>query len=73
MSYIQAGVLLGIGLQYKNFDMLKEEFELEPNQLLAMFNKMIKKFCSRIREIYEKDIEAKEKKQVFQKKEKIKH
>ena len=61
MSYIQAGVLLGVGLQNKTFDSIKEEFDIEANQLLAMFNKMVKKFVNHIRSIYEKKIEEDEK------------
>lgn len=61
MSYIQAGVLLGVGLQNKNFDTIREEFDIETNQILAMFNKMVKKFVSNIRNIYEKKIEDDEK------------
>ncbi len=62
LSYIQAGVLLGIGLQRKNFDEIVQEFNIEINQLLAMFNKMVKKFVSYIKNIYEKDIELEEEK-----------
>ena len=61
LSYIQAGVLLGVGLQNKNFDTIREEFDIETNQILAMFNKMVKKFVSNIRNIYEKKIEDDEK------------
>ena len=52
LSYIQAGVLLGVGLQNKNFDTIREEFDIETNQILAMFNKMVKKFVSNIRNKY---------------------
>ena len=61
LSYIQAGVLLGVGLQRKNFDTIAEEFHIETNQLLAMFNKMVKKFVSHIKGIYEKNLEMEEK------------
>ena len=64
LSYIQAGVLLGIGLQKKTFDIIKEEFNIENNQLLAMFNKMIKKFVNYIREIYEKNFEKEENEEI---------
>ena len=57
LSYIQAGVLLGVGLQRKNFDNIAEEFNIEINQLLAMFNKMVKKFVTYIKNIYQKNIE----------------
>ena len=63
LSYIQAGVLLGVGLQRKNFDNIAEEFNIEPNQLLAMFNKMVKKFVSYIKNIYQKNFENEEEEQ----------
>ena len=63
LSYIQAGVLLGVGLQRKNFDNIAEEFNIETNQLLAMFNKMVKKFVSYIKNIYQKNIENEEEEQ----------
>ena len=62
LSYIQAGVLLGVGLQRKNFDEIVQEFNIEINQLLAMFNKMVKKFVGYIKNIYQKDIEIEEEK-----------
>ena len=62
LSYIQAGVLLGVGLQRKNFDEIVQEFNIEINQLLAMFNKMVKKFVGYIKNIYQKDIELEEEK-----------
>ena len=60
LSYIQAGVLLGVGLQRKNFDDIVKEFNIEINQLLAMFNKMVKKFVNYIKNIYTKEIEYEE-------------
>ena len=62
LSYIQAGVLLGVGLQRKNFDEIVQEFNIEIKQLLAMFNKMVKKFVTYIKNIYQKDIEMEEEK-----------
>ena len=62
LSYIQAGVLLGVGLQRKSFDEIMQEFNIQINQLLAMFNKMVKKFVNYIKNIYEKDIEIEEEK-----------
>jgi N-acetyltransferase 10 len=62
LSYIQAGVLLGVGLQRKNFDEIVKEFNIEIKQLLAMFNKMVKKFVTYIKNIYQKDIEMEEEK-----------
>ncbi len=60
LAYTQAAILLGFGLQYKSFEKINEELGLQTNQLLAMFNKMIKKFTSAIRQIYEKEIEIEE-------------
>ena len=72
LSYIQAGVLLGVGLQRKSFDSIAEEFNIEPNQLLAMFNKMVKKFVSHIKNIYQKNIEIEEEEQNKKNKEVLK-
>jgi len=57
LSYIQAAILLGLGLQFKSFDSIAEELNIQTNQLLAMFNKMIKKFTNAIKQIYEFEIE----------------
>lgn len=72
LSYIQAGVLLGIGLQRKTFESIAEEFNIEMNQLLAMFNKMVKKFVNMIKDIYKTDIEIKEEEQNLMNKEELK-
>ena len=58
LAFTQAAILLGFGLQYKSFEVINEELGIQTNQLLAMFNKMIKKFTSAIRTIYEKEIET---------------
>jgi N-acetyltransferase 10 len=57
LSYIQAAILLGFGLQFKSFDTIAEELNIQTSQLLAMFNKMIKKFTNAIKAIYEFEIE----------------
>jgi N-acetyltransferase 10 len=57
LAYSQAAILLGFGLQYKSFDSISEEITIETNQLLALFNKMIKKFTTCVRQIYEKELE----------------
>ena len=72
LSYTQAGVLLGVGLQRKSFDAIAEEFNIETNQLLAMFNKMVKKFVSYIKNIYQKNIEEEEEEQNKKNKEVLK-
>ena len=57
LAYTQAAILLGIGLQYKSFDEISVELNIQCNQLLALFNKMIKKFVNQIRLLYENEIE----------------
>jgi N-acetyltransferase 10 len=57
LSYTQAAILLGVGLQYKLIEDIAVELNTKSDQLLAMFNKMIKKFRSQIRMIYEKEID----------------
>ena len=60
LAYTQAAILLAIGLQYKSFDDVSIELNIQCNQLLAMFNKMIKKFVNQIRNLYENDIDKDE-------------
>ena len=60
LAYTQAAILLGFGLQYKSFEKINEELNLQNNQSLAMFNKMIKKFTNAIKSIYEGEIEKEE-------------
>lgn len=43
--------MLGIGLQHKSVEDLEKELQLPPNQLLAMFNKIVKKIISLLEEI----------------------
>ena len=57
LSYSQAAILLGLGLQYKTLEALQEELNIPLNQILAMFNKSIKKVTNYIKGIYEKDFE----------------
>ena len=43
LSYAQAAILLCLGLQHKTVDKVVEELTLQPNQILALFTKIIKK------------------------------
>lgn len=43
LTVIQMTLLAGIGLQYKTIEQLKSELNLPQSQLLALFNKLIKK------------------------------
>jgi len=58
MSPIQQAILVGLGLQHKTVDSLTDELELPANQLLALFNRSIKKLSAALRIILEQDIEA---------------
>lgn len=60
LAYSQAAILLGIGLQYKSLELISEELNIQINQLLALFNKMIKKFTNQIKLLYEKEIDKEE-------------
>ena len=51
LSLVQAAILIGMGLQHKSIEDLEKELQLPPNQLLAMFNKIVKKIISLLEEI----------------------
>jgi N-acetyltransferase 10 len=46
LSPLQAAILLGVGLQHRDVDSLVEELELPANQVLAFFNKTVRKVVS---------------------------
>jgi len=53
LSFTQAAVLLGMGLQHRTIDALEVELKLEGRQLLANFNKTIVRFVKHFRQIRE--------------------
>jgi N-acetyltransferase 10 len=56
MSYVQASIFLGIGLQHKKIEELSVDLGgLKPNQILPQLNKTVKKFTNVFRAIYEED------------------
>lgn len=57
LSYAQAAILIGLGLQYKPVDNVSEELKLPGSQSLALFNKAMRKFTNHFKSIYESDIE----------------
>lgn len=63
-SYLQLSILVGQGLQHKNVDDLSIEYGLPVSQILAMFNKSIRKFVTALysisRKNYIEDIEKTE-------------
>ncbi|XP_053976648.1 RNA cytidine acetyltransferase [Hylaeus volcanicus] len=57
LSPVQSAILLGLGLQHKNVDKLTEELDLPSSQLLALFNRIIRKFVQYLNKIAENFIE----------------
>jgi N-acetyltransferase 10 len=60
LAYSQAAILLGMGLQYKSFEEISVELNIQTNQLLALFNKLVKKFTNQIKLLYEREIDKDE-------------
>ena len=56
LSYTQAAILLGLGLQFKSVDELQIDLNLQANQLLPLFNKGIRKFTRVFKEVFEREI-----------------
>lgn len=56
-SYSQAAILMGMGLQHKSVDLISNELNLPVAQVLALFNKSIRKITNHIKNFYEKEIE----------------
>jgi len=59
LSAVQLAILAGLGLQHKTVDQLTTELELPASQLLALFNRSIRKLSSVLRKIMEGGIEEK--------------
>ncbi|XP_031840140.1 RNA cytidine acetyltransferase l(1)G0020 [Nomia melanderi] len=57
LSAVQSAILLGLGLQHKTVDKLAEELDLPPSQLLALFNRIIRKSVQYLNGIAETYIE----------------
>lgn len=57
LSYAQAAILIGLGLQHKNVDSVSGELKLPPSQALALFSKSMRKLTNYFKSVYEKDIE----------------
>ena len=54
LSSVQAAILCGIGVQNRNVESLTKELGLPSNQLLAMFNKAVRKISIALNNIVEK-------------------
>jgi N-acetyltransferase 10 len=57
MSGVQTALLLGIGLQRKEFSDLEKELGLNTSQLMAMFVKVVRKISAAFRTIVEGAVE----------------
>ena len=59
VSAVQAAVLIGTGLQRKSMDEIASELSLPINQILALFNKLMRKFSQCLRGLKEAQVSAK--------------
>jgi N-acetyltransferase 10 len=55
LSPLQRALLIGMGLQGKTVDSMSSEFGMPSTQLLAMFNKSVRKFAKVLREVLESE------------------
>jgi N-acetyltransferase 10 len=55
ISPAQALFLLGLGLQHRTIDEVAVELELKSNQIMALFNKVIRKFVKHFTDLEEKE------------------
>jgi N-acetyltransferase 10 len=55
LSHLMEAILLGLGLLHRGVDGLSRELGVAPEQLLAMFNKVVRKITGAIRGIQERE------------------
>mmetsp|Transcript_8866 Transcript_8866/g.13289 ORF Transcript_8866/g.13289 Transcript_8866/m.13289 type:complete len:1103 (+) Transcript_8866:133-3441(+) len=58
LSHLQVAILLAVGLQHRDVDEISNELNLPANQVLAFFNKTIRKLSSVLREMLESEVSA---------------
>ena len=58
ISTVQCAVFIGVGLQHKTVDEVAEELDVPINQLLALFNKLIRKLSAHLRSLKEAQVGA---------------
>lgn len=56
LSHVQSAILLAIGLQHKELDNISKELNIETNQSLAMFSKIIRKVSQYFRSLVQESI-----------------
>lgn len=57
LSYVQAAILIGLGLQCKKVEDIETDLGLNSAQILPQFNKVIRKFTKVIKSVYTREIE----------------
>lgn len=55
LSYLQVAIILATGLQHRDVDSIATELNLPANQVLAFFNKTVRKITSHLRALIEAD------------------
>ncbi|CAM9182779.1 unnamed protein product [Chrysoparadoxa australica] len=58
VSYLQGAILLGMGLQHRTVSELTVELQLPDNQVLALFNKAVRKICTALKAVQEQEAAA---------------
>lgn len=58
MSHTANAILLAMGLQHKDVDLVAEELNLPSNQVLGLFSRSIKKISNYFRSLQEKNLES---------------
>ena len=62
-SALQAGILLGMGLQRKPVEIIARELGLEVSQVLALFQKTVRRLAARLHDIQRAGVVAAEEKE----------
>lgn len=55
-SFLQIAILLATGLQHRDVDQIAKELDIPVSQVLAFFNKTIRKIATYLRELVEKQV-----------------
>ncbi|CDW54381.1 tRNA bind 2 and DUF1726 and Helicase RecD and GNA T acetyltr 2 domain containing protein [Trichuris trichiura] len=58
LSTLQAGILMALGLQHKTVDDIVKELNLPSSQILALFNRIVRKCLSYLNQVCENAIES---------------
>ncbi|XP_033646077.1 RNA cytidine acetyltransferase-like [Asterias rubens] len=58
LSAVQLAILVGLGLQHKSVDSLVKDLDLPATQILALFNRIIRKVVQEFTEIQERQVES---------------